>query len=80
MVSASQHIAASATDDRHGPGAARSAAESDSPLLATAARIAAPVMWNMRKIHFSHRCKTAAARTAVKGARYLPVAQAGEAP
>ena len=26
------------------------------------------VMWNMRKIHFSHCCKTAAARMAVKGA------------
>jgi hypothetical protein len=25
-------------------------------------------MWNMRKRHFSHNCKTAAARTAVKGA------------
>jgi hypothetical protein len=25
-------------------------------------------MWNMRKIHFSHSCKTAAARMAVKGA------------
>ena len=31
------------------------------------------VMWNMRKIHFSHSCKTAAARTAVKGARSLRV-------
>ncbi len=26
------------------------------------------VMWNMRKRHFSHSCKTAAARMAVKGA------------
>jgi hypothetical protein len=25
-------------------------------------------MWNMRKRHFSHSCKTAAARMAVKGA------------
>ncbi|HLH08002.1 MAG TPA: hypothetical protein VKW78_12260 [Terriglobales bacterium] len=43
-------------------------------LNCAAARIAAVVgpvalvMWNMRKIHFSHSCKTAAARTAVKGA------------
>ncbi len=31
------------------------------------------VMWNMRKRHFSHSCKTAAARMAVKGGRSLPV-------
>ena len=35
------------------------------------------VMWNMRKIHFSHSCKTAAARTAVKGARSLCVHRSG---
>jgi len=46
---------------------------------AAAAQIAAvivavdPLMWNMRKIHFSHSCKTAAARMAVKGARTLRV-------
>jgi hypothetical protein len=33
----------------------------------------ARVMWNMRKRHFSHSCKTAAARMAVKGGRSLPV-------
>lgn len=33
------------------------------------------VMWNMRKIHFSHSCKTAAARMAVKGGRSLPAAK-----
>jgi len=32
-----------------------------------------PVMWNMRKRHFSHSCKTPSARTAVKGARSLCV-------
>jgi len=70
MVSRSQHIAASATDARHRPGAACFIA------AALAARIAATVvgpvalvMWNMRKIHFSHNWKTAAARTAVKGDR-----------
>jgi hypothetical protein len=30
-------------------------------------------MWNMRKMHFSHSWKTAAARMAVKGGRSLPV-------
>jgi len=40
-----------------------------------AAQIAAPVavdpvMWNMRKIHFSHSWLTAAARMAVKGAPF----------
>jgi len=45
-----------------------------------AARIAAvlgpvaPVVWNTRKRHFSHSWLTAAARTAVKGGRSLPVA------
>ena len=80
MVSWLQHAARCATQARYRPGAARFAAGSDSPLLAAAARIAALVavalvMWNMRKSHFSHSCKTAAARTAVKGARSLPAAQ-----
>jgi hypothetical protein len=47
-------------------------------LLAAAARIAAvvPVMWNMRKIHFSHSCKTAVAEPSVKAARLLRAASA----
>ena len=45
-----------------GPAAAR---------IAAVAGAVAPVMWNMRKIHFSHSCKTAAARTAVKGAPFF---------
>jgi len=72
MVSTSQHIAGSATDARQRPGAARFADGSGSPLLARcAARIAVGlVVWNTRKIHFSHRWKTAAARMAVKGAPF----------
>lgn len=34
-------------------------------------------MWNMRKIHFSHNWKTAAARTAVKGGRSPARREAG---
>jgi len=30
-------------------------------------------MWNMRRRHSSHSCESAAARTAVKGGRSLPV-------
>jgi hypothetical protein len=47
-----------------------------------AARIAALglVMWNMRKIHFSHSCKTAVARMAVKGGRSPARRAASEAP
>jgi hypothetical protein len=79
MVSWLQHIAGRAREARYRPGAARFIA---GPRRAAdgsaAARIAAlvavvRVMWNMRKRLFSHSCKTAAARMAVKGGRSLPV-------
>jgi hypothetical protein len=76
MVSTLQHDAASAMEPRQRSGALRA---SWPPSLAADGSAAAwivavvLVMWNMRKIHFSHSCKTAAARMAVKGGRSLPV-------
>jgi len=80
MVSWLQHTAGRATDAQQRSGAARCAAGSRGPGRAAAGsaapRIAALVavalvMWNMRKRHFSHSCKTAAAEAAVKGAPFF---------
>ena len=84
MVSSLQRIAASATDARCGPGAARFATGPElrrradrrlaAPLMPAASAVAL-VMWNMRKRHFSHSCQPAVARTALKGARSVRAAK-----
>ena len=71
MVSGSQHTAGSATDARLAPRCC-TLRLSVSPRRRWPGAVAL-VMWNMRKRHFSHSCKTAAARMAVKGGRSLPV-------
>jgi len=78
MVSFSQHTAGCATEPRQHPGAARFAVGAGLAWLRRRwprrgradrrHRAVGLVMWNMRKIHFSHSWLTAAARMAVKGA------------